>query len=187
MKKIIKKSLLVIAVTFMFFACSNDGDEDMSGPKGAFLTINGDTRELVNKTNDPELRITNYITFIPRRNLMNLDQDCYVIGVEIKDPNRALVANFGGYNIPSLYVDVRFFLPVNYKTGEINTQSSEVLTSPNNTWGNFMIHQELLFFTDNNQKINIKDEGNRYVVEFNKVTFGDGKATLSGRFYVNKT
>ena len=187
MKKLIKRGVIIIVLLVTIVACEKN---DESGIEGPYLTINGDTRELVNNTGDSEVRIESYLEYIPKHNLMDLDQNSYVIGVEIKDPNKSLINNFGGYNIPSLYLDVRFFLPVNWKSGTIKTQVSKDNILQSNAWGHFMIHQEISMFSEDNQNVKITDDGNRYIVEFKELSFVSNYeksySTISGRFYVMK-
>ncbi len=173
--------LLLLTLFATLISCSKD---EFSNIEGSFLTINEDTRELINDGTDPDLRIDRYAE-ITDGNWYGLSGDVTRIGTEIYDPNNALIANFGNYNIEGDYLAVEFIVPNDFSEGDYVTLNESKLPSGSECLGDFWIQQEVRATSNGNQEITIKDKGNMYELTFSDITFDNG-AVISGRVLINK-
>lgn len=176
--------LMLIVVS----SCSKDDDANPDTPSGTYLTINGDTREIVHN-GDSDLRITKEIvTNSPRFN--NISGSHKVINLDIYDPNRSLIANFGDYNY-GYYLILRFVLPTNFTAGTYTTigwSNNSSTLGQNQSFSEFLALTEFVKNIKGGQTYEIKEDGNKWIVEFNNLEYeGDNNtATISGRIVLNK-
>ena len=183
--KLLKLSILLFLTVFI--SCS--GEDESNTPSGTYLTINGDTREIINNNGDSELRITKEILSNPSW-FNNISGNFKVINLDIYDPNKSLIANFGDYNYGS-YLILRFVLPTNFSVGTYTTIGWSNNSSPlgnNESFSEFLALTEFVKNIKAGQTYEIKEDGNKWIVEFNNLEFeGDGNtAKISGRIILNK-
>lgn len=180
--------LALLLFTIIIISCSKEDDSTSSDISGTYLTINGDTREIVHN-GDSDLRITKEIVSNPPW-FINIDEDYEVINLDIYDPNKSLIANFGDYNYGA-YLILRFVVPKNFTAGTYNSipfsNNSTILTG-NNSYSEFLALTAFVKDGKGGQTFKIKDENNKWVVEFNDFEYeGDGNtAIISGRLILNK-
>jgi hypothetical protein len=159
-------------------SCSKDDYSDPNAPAGTYLTINGDTREIVHN-GDPDLKITkeilHYITYD-------------VISLDIDDYNHSLIANFGDYNY-RYYLSLRFYLPKNFSAGKYtSTNDYPYSLSKNEANSEFFAATQFAKRIKAGQSFRVNEEGNKWIVEFKNLEYeGDGSiAIISGRIILNK-
>jgi hypothetical protein len=179
--KLLKLSTLVLLC--LITSCSDDDSLSMEN----YLTINGDTREII-KNDDPELKITKEI--IPYSNWFNnIEGSSKVINLSIYDQNQSLISNFGDYNYGN-YLMIRFVLPYDFSAGTYTTVGWKMNTTlgQKESFSEFLVLQEFVKNIEGGQKYNIKDGGNKWIVEFNnlKYTGDNNTAVISGRITLNK-
>ena len=181
-------NIYFVTLLIFFSSCTTDSLELTQNNTTVedFLTINGDTRILLNLNSDPDLRIEKLLIEIPRKNRYDLEENTFNIGVDISDPNKSLIANFGNYNIEKGYLNVRLVLPTNFSAGELVTISERIVPKKGETFVEFGIIDEISFISDSGYKIDIKESISQYVITFNEMKFENGKAILSGKITINK-
>jgi hypothetical protein len=113
------------------------------------------------------------------------------MGLEITDPNHALIANFGNFTVPERYIEVRFILPQDFKTGTYTTTTDSSLPTGNKAFADFWIYKEFSSFTTAGQTFTLREDNQaHYIIEFENLifkTYGGQTATLSGRIIINKS
>ncbi|WP_075342667.1 hypothetical protein [Tenacibaculum agarivorans] len=172
------KLLSILLITIIVSSCSND-DEENNLPE-TYLTINGDTREIINN-GDSELKITKRVV----NSTFNLEHSIQLI---IEDPNNSLIANFGGYNPNRLGIDFTISEDKveNIKSGIYPTFIFGGVGG-NKSFSSFDVGNPY-FFNESEQTFNLKINKNRWVVEFKDLEYvGEaGKAIISGRITIDK-
>lgn len=185
--KILKLLLPLILITSVSCEKTEDNkeSEDSNTPSGTYLTINGDTREIVNN-GDSELTITKEIVQSPE--WYDFDEDFKVIQLRIYDPNNALIPNFGDYNYRD-YLIIRFALPNDFSAGTYQTTNdTNNLPAQNESIGVFLGLTQFIKISKVGQPFEIKEDGNKWIVEFENLKYDgdDNTATISGRIILNK-
>ena len=172
MKKIKLQYSLILVFSVLITSCSSN--DELSSPSGTYLTINGDTREIING-GDSKLSIRKEIfvnTGHPK-----IEGDSKVLWLRIYDPNKFLIANFGGYEYNSPYLIIRFALPANFTNGDYTTTEGNLLGAK---------QSKSLFqakFAAAGQKFKITTVGGNLAVEFQQLKYSD--AIISGRIVIN--
>ncbi|MBD1263183.1 hypothetical protein HZY62_21530 [Maribacter polysiphoniae] len=169
------------------FACdkTENKEEESNTPSGTYLTINGDTREIVS-TGDSELRITKEIVQSPQ--WYDFDEEFKVIQLEIYDPNNALIANFGDYNYRD-YLMIRFAVRNDFSGGSYKTTNdTKNLPAQNESIAVFLGLTQFIKISQIGQTFEIKNDGNKWILEFKDLKYDgdDNTATISGRIILNK-
>ncbi|MCL7765367.1 hypothetical protein MPF19_18245 [Polaribacter sp. Z014] len=172
------KLLPILLITVIILSCSSE-DEDNNSSE-TYLTINGDTREIINN-GDSELKIT--------KEVANYTGETF-IRLLINDPNNSLIANFGGYNNNN-FIGLIFHFP---NTLGSSLESGEYPTYCCGGIGGYRRYTtfstgEFVFYSNNSkQTFNLKEYKNKWIVEFKDLEYvGEaGEAIISGRIILNK-
>ncbi|MDO6801938.1 hypothetical protein Q4595_05720 [Wenyingzhuangia sp. 1_MG-2023] len=188
--KLLKLSILFLLTVFL--SCS---EEESNKPSGTYLTINGDTREIINN-GDSDLKIIKETVKNASTSWFRHDGDLWlnpydIISLEISDPNNSLIANFGDFNINTL--TLRFALPSNFEAGSYTTKgysNDRISLEPNYSFSQFI----KLLNIKTGQTYEVLEDGNKWIVEFNNLEYvsnlefdtDNTTAVISGRIILNK-
>ena len=100
-----RDQILSWIMQYKAYLSKKENDKD-SLPQGTFLTINGDTREIIHN-GDSELRIDKEILLNPQ--WYNFKKNFKVVQLFIHDPNNSLIANYNTpYQQDSLVIFFRY-------------------------------------------------------------------------------
>lgn len=185
-----KLCLALLALTLL--ACNEDECEcaEENIQEGTFLTINDDTREIINDGTDPDLRITKTSSNTGQPDFFNLESVYHLFELRVSDPNQSLTANFGNYNIER-YLTLRFAFPLDFELGTYNTFGRSNQPTSTHISGSISIGDDFWGFTADEYSVQISETGNQYLIEFSGVNFESVSsptrtATVSGRLEINK-
>ena len=186
-------TLLVLLFTTFIVSLSscekatNIAEENEKTAAPTFLTLNGETKEIINN-GEVGLRITKEVIDGEFSNLIGDDERGILLTID--DPNRAILANWGDYNFNSSF-GVLFYLKGEIRTGVFTSSGIGLETNANG--GSLLIGGDLNFsFLIESYSFEIKENEQKWIIEFNDVRYkkilseSEIEIPLSGRITLNK-
>lgn len=186
------KKIAFVLLTLILTSCNQDECEclEENFQESTFLTINNDTREIINEGTDPDLRITKSSSNTGQPDFFNIESVYHLFELRISDPNQSLTANFGNYNVER-YLTLRFAFPIDFELGTYKTFGRSNQPTSTHVSGSISIGDDFWGFTSEDYSVKISETDNEYLIEFSDVDFESVSsptrtATVSGRLEINK-